>query len=175
MNRDRSSSASPGSGQKDAPLLHAVKTEGRGRSTAGTLDGVTYSVAEDHPARVDDPGEKRRLPRLRTRLRSGKVLAADNGVLVDCLLYDRSARGARLRLFENIDLPRRIRFYDEDRGDVVEAAVAWRQGREVGIVIAGKVPDTAISPAERARIAGRGFGESPFTGARPRGHDSCGG
>ena len=87
------------------------------------------------------PGKPRRAdwrelriePRVRTRLRAGKLLDLQSKLLSDCSIFDRSRTGARLRLFANVDLPRRFRLYDQGSDEVFEATVAWRRGQDVGV------------------------------------------
>ncbi|MGD1036132.1 MAG: PilZ domain-containing protein [Roseiarcus sp.] len=80
---------------------------------------------------------RRSEPRVRTRLRSGKLLDRDKIFLTDCSIFDRSTHGARLRLFANVDLPERFRLYDEASKQLFDAKVAWRRGQDVGVRLLG--------------------------------------
>jgi hypothetical protein len=80
-----------------------------------------------------DGRNRRTEPRVRTRLRSGKLLDRNKIFLTDCSIFDRSAHGARLRLFANVDLPERFGLYDEIAKQLFDAKVAWRRGQDVGV------------------------------------------
>src|SRR6185436_9620576 len=77
--------------------------------------------------------EKRGNARLRTRLRSGKIAGRDGQFLADCLIYDRSSEGARLRLEGARAIPERILLFDDELGTLFAARVAWRSQLELGI------------------------------------------
>ena len=72
-------------------------------------------------------------PRVRTRLRGGKLFDQHNKFLIDCSIFDRSNHGARLRLFAIKVLPARLRLYDEACKQVFDAEVAWARGQDVGL------------------------------------------
>ena len=80
---------------------------------------------------------RRSEPRVRTRLRTGKLLDRNKKFLTDCSIFDRSTHGARLRLFANVDLPERFRLYDEASKQLFDAKVAWRRGQDVGVRLLG--------------------------------------
>jgi len=109
-----------------APLLDAIKVSG-GESKPGE---VTYRVLD--PARMS--GDKRAETRKRTRLRSGKVLDGTNKFLIDCQIHNRSEHGARLILVAKVKLPRRIRLFSDLEGELLEAAIAWQRGQNVGVI-----------------------------------------
>jgi hypothetical protein len=112
---------------------------------------LTYTVIEK-PA---DKGEKRGETRRRTRLRSGKILDARNKFLVECQVYDRSARGARLRLVANIFMPPRLRLFDDETKLVCDARVIWRRNHELGVSFATRSNADDLRPSERAALAGK--------------------
>jgi hypothetical protein len=109
----------------EAPLIDAVKVSG-----VETRPGaVTYRVLD--PAREN--GDKRAETRKRTRLRSGKILDGANKFLIDCQIHDRSEHGARLILMARVKLPRRIRLFSDLDGELLEGAIAWQRGQNVGV------------------------------------------
>jgi hypothetical protein len=90
--------------------------------------------------------DKRAAPRRRTRLRSGKLLTPDGRFVVDGLMHDVSACGARLRLLTNADVPTEIRFHDENGSSIREAVVVWRRGLEIGIRFRSAATPTGDPP-----------------------------
>jgi len=86
------------------------------------LADFTYCVVKPK-----DAGDKRSAPRRRTRLRSGKLLDPRNALLIDCQIYDRSEKGARIRLIGECPVPRSIRLYEESPERLLEANVVWRK------------------------------------------------
>ncbi|REF86081.1 hypothetical protein DES32_2126 [Methylovirgula ligni] len=116
---------SPDPPHSAAPLIDAIKV-----GSAETKPGeVTYRVLDP----VRENGDKRTEPRKRTRLRSGKILDGTNKFLIDCQINNRSERGARLILFARIKLPRRIRLFSDLDGELLEGAIAWQRGQNVGV------------------------------------------
>ena len=103
---------------------------------------------------VED-GDKRSLPRHRTRLRSGKVLNLANRYLVECQIHDRSPRGARLRLLGDVVVPDALRLYDDAAASVADADVVWRKDREIGLVFADGKRARDISRAQLAGLRGK--------------------
>ncbi|WP_374305239.1 hypothetical protein [Methylocella sp.] len=108
--------------------FEAVRVEGAGVFAADA--GFAYRV-------VDAPGgrrqERRARPRRRTRLRSGKLLDAGNGFLADCLIYDESELGARVRVLAAPPRACAYRLYQDRPERLVEARLAWRSDRELGL------------------------------------------
>ncbi len=108
-----------------APFIDAIKVSG-----AETKPGaVTYRILDP----VQESGDKRTETRKRTRLRSGKILDGTGKFLIDCQIHNRSERGARLILFARVKLPRRIRLFSDLDGELLEGAVAWQRGQNVGV------------------------------------------
>ena len=77
--------------------------------------------------------DKRTYERRRTRLRSGKVADRDGKFLTECLIYDRSPNGARLRVTTSTPVPDRVLLFDDELNSLSAATVAWRRSNEVGV------------------------------------------
>jgi hypothetical protein len=78
--------------------------------------------------------DKRVYPRRRTRLRSGKVTDRHGRFLTECLIYDRSPNGARLRFTTDVSVvPDRVLLFDDELRSLTSATVAWRRANELGV------------------------------------------
>jgi hypothetical protein len=113
---------------------------------------VTYRVVERAPPR-DTETERRTQSRRRTRLRSGKVLAKNNGFIVECLIHERSAEGARLQLSKAIDLPNRICLFDDAELRVRAAEIIWRRQHQFGIRFTPDLDPKNLKESELASLA----------------------
>jgi hypothetical protein len=112
------------------PLLQAKRTASPDERRLARGE-VVYWVSERTAAPASS--EKRGSDRTRTRLRSGRIFDAGNQLLAECFLYDRSSKGWRLRLLEDVPLPPRFRFFDDEFRRAFDATLVWRRDREVGI------------------------------------------
>lgn len=121
------------SGKATAPLVQARRIAQPADSRLDRRD-VVYWVAEPAAATAS---EKRSADRARTRLRSGRIFDRDNRLLAEALLHDRSSSGWRLRLLDDVPLPPRFRFYDDELRRAFDATLVWRRGREIGIGLKG--------------------------------------
>ncbi|HEY1736767.1 MAG TPA: PilZ domain-containing protein [Methylovirgula sp.] len=127
------------------PLLEATKVT---RLPAPGAD-VTYIVlAAPQSSASDKRGERR----WKTHLRSGKIADGRSCIVVDGQVRDRSEGGARLRLSGSVNLPLRIRFFDEISTTLYEAAVAWQRGREIGLKFVREIDMKGLSRAELFRL-----------------------
>ena len=104
--------------------LHHPRPQSR-RANRPVIDAIKLIRPGDGDPRADftycvvkpkDAGDKRSARRRRTRLRSGKLLDPRNALLIDCQIYDRSEKGARIRLIGECPVPRSIRLYEEFAG-----------------------------------------------------------
>ncbi|MBS1181377.1 MAG: hypothetical protein H6Q99_1257 [Proteobacteria bacterium] len=82
-----------------------------------------------------DTGDRRMEDRQRTRLRAGVLRARDGRRLVDCVIRDRSARGAKLILTEPRPLPLELELEDEASHRRYDVRIIRRDGQEIGVVI----------------------------------------
>lgn len=122
---------------------------------------VLASYALDQTRRKDEMAtmerievEKRSARRLRTRLRPGKLLGENGCFLSDCAIVERSAGGARVRIFgTGADLLQEIALFDETELVRRPARLVWTSHSLAGLCYAG--PAEAVGPEEHERIAGR--------------------
>ena len=89
-----------------------------------------------------DTGDRRREDRHRTRLRGGILRSRDGRRLADCLIRDRSARGAKLVLAEMRPLPLDLELEDEADHRRYHVRIIRRDGLEIGVVVESE----AIAP-----------------------------
>ena len=95
--------------------------------------------------------DRRLARRRRTRLRSGRLFDAEGRFLLDCCLLDRSLLGARIATSYLGDLPTRIAFYDDEKREMSEADIVWREAEICGLIFRAR----PRSEAEiRARFGG---------------------
>lgn len=130
------------------PVLEAVKLT---RGNFARARGASYTVIEPPAACRNKRLEARR----RTHLRCGMVLDLNNRFLIDCQIYDRSSRGARLRLAANLKLPRRIRLFDDLAKQMLNAEIAWRRGQLVGLRFFQPADPPCLSEAQIAALRRR--------------------
>ena len=98
---------------------------------------------------------KRKAPRRRTRLRSGKTATLRNRFISDCLIFDRSPLGVRIRLAGRVSLPEHIRFFDDELGTLHVARVVWQRDNEVGLAFAEGDDGCRRSGPAHAALAGK--------------------
>ena len=85
-----------------------------------------------------DADDRRREERRRTRLRAGILRSRDGKWLADCVIRDRSAKGARLILAELRPLPLDLELEDEADRKRYDVRITRREGCEIGVVIEGE-------------------------------------
>ena len=75
-------------------------------------------------------------PRVRTLLRTGKILDLNSNILAECLILDVSPHGARLRLETRVaTMPKLLLVYDERSKAVFSAEVRWHRNNEIGLYV----------------------------------------
>jgi len=136
-------------GNAKLPVIDAIKIDHLQKDSS--RQNFTYCVVKIS----SEAAEKRSVRRCRTRLRSGSVLDPCNVLLSDCQIYDRSERGARIRLVRDISVPSRLRLYEDWPEKLWEAKVIWRKEREVGLCFDLKALSRTISGVQLACLRGR--------------------
>ncbi|MCD2470524.1 PilZ domain-containing protein [Jiella sp. MQZ9-1] len=86
----------------------------------------------DHP-RKPKALEKRRWPRMRTRLRPVVLATIDQRFLADSQMVDVSAGGARLRCGDLQAIPKSIIVYDVAERCARRGEIVWKGGSDLGI------------------------------------------
>jgi hypothetical protein len=121
---------------KEAPAVArapAVEARRLDEAAVAGFGDFTYAVIPDKPRPRVPVGDKRGNTRQRTRLRSGKVIDPNDRFLTECLVFDRSESGGRLRVPAGTTLPAWIQFYDDQSAVLYQADVIWRRDRDIGI------------------------------------------
>jgi len=140
----------------DNATLEGRRISGLSREAAESLarQGIaTYSVdLDERPA--PRAKEARAQARARTRLRSAKVIDANNAFLCEALVHDRSPDGMRLLLARNVGLPPRFGVFEDENGELVTATLAWRRGHTIGLRIARRGPPAPMTPAQKRALGG---------------------
>lgn len=80
------------------------------------------------------PGEPRRAHPRFTVVWTGRIVAASRAL--DCVVLNISASGAKLRAFENLELPQRFTLIVDRFGDF-PAELVWRDRRSAGVRFVG--------------------------------------
>jgi hypothetical protein len=138
--------------RNDRALARAMAR--RGQVAYVALDPVRETPRPETPRPKSRGRELRLTRRLRTRLRSAKILDAANAFVCDCLIYDRSATGLRLTLARDARLPPQFQVHDDETGVVETVAMVWRRGATLGVRFCGYGAAT-LKASERAALSGR--------------------
>lgn len=120
---------------------------------------ATYSVIVPQMSGARGPrGELRVQARLRTHLRSAKVIDAANAYICDARVHDRSPGGMRLVLARNVGLPLRFGVHDDESGEIVTVSAVWRRGHVLGVKVGQRGPPTTMKRSDRLALSGRYYG-----------------
>jgi hypothetical protein len=99
--------------------------------------------------------DRRSAERRRTRLRSGKLLDLHNAFLIECQIFDRSHKGARVRLFADVQAPNVIHLYEDFPERLLDARVVWRKQRELGLRFVRQLAPRVIGRTQLTCLRGR--------------------
>jgi hypothetical protein len=99
-------------------------------------------------------GENRRISgRVRTLL-AGKLIIAQSGISLDCLIRNLSTGGARVRVNAETDLPPKVSLLLVKEGLLFETNVSWRRGDQIGLTFEGRYDLSGdVDPARRGARA----------------------
>jgi hypothetical protein len=86
------------------------------------------------------PEENRREPRFRSHLRTGQISDLQHNLIANCLICDRSASGARLKVPVNVAVPSEFLFLDDEIQAPVRVQLRWRRAGEMGVCVVGMRP-----------------------------------
>ncbi len=102
-------------------------------ATSAPAGVFTYRVLGEGERAAGPGGERRGVTRLRTRLRSGKLIHSGGQFITECLVHNRSASGCRLRLPTALALPSTLYFFEDQSERLFQAVVMWQKHRDVGV------------------------------------------
>jgi hypothetical protein len=101
--------------------------------------------------------ERRRSLRQRSCLR-GRIFFNDGRTSVSCLIHDISYEGARIIIFDPIDIPNEIKLCIPETNRIMRAHVRWRHDNKIGLAfsegephITGKWPTRNVHRASMPR------------------------
>jgi hypothetical protein len=80
--------------------------------------------------------DKRRTRRQRV-LKDGRIITTDNQSVVNCVIRDLSATGARLKCGDQVAVPSEFRLQVGHERMIRPAKTVWRRGNEIGIIFTG--------------------------------------
>lgn len=103
--------------------------------------------------------EKRSASRIRSRLRPGKLLSEEGAFIGDCAITDRTASGARVRIFDAAALPSEMALFDERDTEQWQVELVWAAGAEAGLRFL--TPPTPVEEGDAEKIAGRYYAVRP--------------
>jgi hypothetical protein len=84
-----------------------------------------------------DDDDKRRVRRQRV-LKEGRIVTLDTQSVVNCVVRDLSATGARLKCGDQVAVPNAFHLQVGHERTMRPARAVWRRGNEIGIVFAGE-------------------------------------
>lgn len=114
-------------------VIEATKLATADEQSNEAPDRQRFTYVVVLPSAKDSSGDRRANPRQRTRLRSAKIADRQGRFVTECLMYDLSPNGSRLRHPANVVLPASFQLYDDQSGTLYQAIVLWRRGGETGI------------------------------------------
>jgi hypothetical protein len=80
----------------------------------------------------EDMQERRRSSRHDSRLR-GRIYFDDGRMSVSCLIQDISYEGARIAIFDQVDIPSEIKLCIPEKNRMLRASVRWRHDNRIGL------------------------------------------
>jgi len=117
---------------------------------------IAYSVdSPEARAPKNESADQRAQPRVRTRLRSAKLLDGAYRFVCDSRICDRSRNGLRLALASDVSLPPQLAVHVDETSEVREAEVVWRRGSTIGIRLRSAAPADALRPCDRYALKER--------------------
>ena len=93
--------------------------------------------------------ERRRLPRLKTRL-SAKVVHGDT--VLDCVIRDKNILGAKLLLGPGAEVPGTFHLLQLKSGELYEARLVWTSYPECGVAFTNTIELAKETSPELARF-----------------------
>ena len=86
--------------------------------------------------------ERRRSLRQNSKLR-GRIYFKDGCTSVSCLIHGISYEGARIVIFDPVDIPNEIKLCIPEKNRIMRANVRWRHDQKIGLAFSESEPHTA--------------------------------
>ncbi len=155
----------PKRGDAHAPMLVGIRRQdwragsedavGLGRKLAERGEIAYWVLSNDGGSSADKSADLRAHARVRTRLRSAKLLDGAYRFVCEGRIRDRSRDGLRLALARDVTLPPRLAVHIDETSEVRVATVVWRRGSTVGIRLHSAAPADAMRPCDRNALKER--------------------
>jgi two-component system cell cycle response regulator len=100
---------------------------------ANAIDSRRMAVGQD---RVGDLDDKRKCRRRRV-LREGRIVLKSGSSLINCIIRDQTASGAKLRVPAPTELPKNFGLVCLTDGMLFPAEIVWRRGDDMGVAFVG--------------------------------------
>ena len=98
--------------------------------------------------------ERRTASRQKSFLR-GSIQFNNRRTVIDCLVRDISASGARLIFSDSVSVPNVVELYIPQKEQTLRAHVQWRRGEELGVAFAKNAHAPAPPPLADSELAER--------------------
>jgi hypothetical protein len=125
--------ASMTSAKRTNPSLEPSRAERSGARDTGNDEGFAKFDGQLSASAKRATRNIRREERRRTYFRQGKLFTTSGKFLSQCIIYDRSQNGARVRADKLLASLKVVKFVDDVDKIIVEAKVAWQRGNELGL------------------------------------------
>jgi hypothetical protein len=112
---------------------------------------------------LEEKGTKRQKPR-QSVLQRGQLVFRDS--VIDCVVLDISAEGARLRTAAVMQIPEQVTLRVRG-GAILPAARRWTRGTEIGLAFVGQM-SLAAERTQEVRVIGKTLHEDGLTEAMRR-------
>ena len=90
----------------------------------------------------DEMPERRRSLRQNSKLR-GRIYFKDGRTSVSCVIHDISYEGARIVIFDPVDIPNEIKLCIPEKNRIMRANVRWRHDKKIGLAFSESEPHVA--------------------------------
>jgi hypothetical protein len=117
---------------------HSLLNFERNRQTVGNIGGRNVSK-EGRPVEKTTMGERRRSTRDPTYL-AGVIYFNHGRDSLSCVIHDYSYEGARIVIFDPINVPDEVELHIPERNRLVHATVRWRHGDKIGLAFSEARP-----------------------------------
>jgi hypothetical protein len=98
-----------------------------------SVSKISRSVMAPDPEEPK-PVERRRVARRRTRFENGMILSKTYSIITDCLIFDMSEDGFRVKVADTIVIPDEFYLLRHSDGQLILGNVRWHRGGHIGCI-----------------------------------------